>query len=51
MSQDRQPVTWNKGMESKTVFCESCGEGNNGGFKPALKAARAGATCNGLAGV
>ena len=42
-SQDRQPVTWNRGIESRTVFCGSVGWGRSGIGTPARNAARDGA--------
>lgn len=43
MSQDRQPVTWNKGMERRTVRCGADTEGRGGIGRSARSAARAGA--------
>ena len=42
-SQDRHPVTWKRGIESKTVFCGSVGCGRSGIGTPARNAARDGA--------
>lgn len=43
MSHERQPVTWKRGIASRTVFCGCVGSGRGGGWRPARRAARDGA--------